>query len=175
MDFGIKIEAGEFPYTLTTVITIVPRYILINKLPFSLKLSQYNHRQNIILQPEEELTYHFKDGTRPIDKKIIIGDAVEETKSMSKPFYTEDLADFELPYHTDIKKDKMDPQWHDPTESNNFTQTIRVSVTSQDDATLFIILQTPKNPEYTIKNATMDYVTVLVKGTDTYFYSYCQN
>ncbi len=178
LDFGIKIATGDAPFTLTTVITIVPRYILINKLPYSIKVSQYNYLQNIVLQPDERYCYCFKNALIPVDKKLVIGDAAVQPAAaaagqsvpVSKPFYAEDLADFQLPYKSSVSRplraDEM-PDWHDPTEGNHFTRTVRVSVTSQDDATLFMLFQTPKQPEYTIKNATLDYVTVLIKGTTT--------
>lgn len=41
LQFGITISQGLYPYTNTTVVTIVPRYVLINKLEHPLLVKQY--------------------------------------------------------------------------------------------------------------------------------------
>jgi hypothetical protein len=41
LQFGISITQGVFPYSSTTIITVVPRYVLVNKLKFDLIVRQY--------------------------------------------------------------------------------------------------------------------------------------
>ena len=153
---------------LTTVITIVPRYILINKLPFKIRVSQFKANEEIILEPGQRQWYNFKNTKKQADKKLTIGDEIGA--SMSAPFFLEDLDDFQLPYKTKVESNSEESNWYEPTKENKMTRCVRVRITSQDNATIFIYFQNPEMPEYSISNATTDYVRVRIKDKNEYFY-----
>lgn len=148
---------------LTTVITLVPRYILINKLPCQLRVSQFNSTQSITLDPNQRVAYNFKTPVNQLDKKIVIGDAADKELPMSRPFLLEDIADFQIPYRSQAVEN---PKWHEPKGDNASTRCVRVVVTSQDEATLFAYFQEPEMPEYTINNGTMEFIHVELKDTE---------
>lgn len=168
MDYGITIAMGTSPFTLTSVVTIVPRYILVNKLPFSIRVGQSGHKDRVLLKPSEKLCYNFKKSTKPADKKLVIGDIpypeLDEELPFSYPFCLEDIGDFQVSYKCFTGKDKGSPQWYEPSARNKYMRSVHVSVASQDDASLFIVFQAPAMPEYTITNSTLDAVKVLSKG-----------
>jgi len=160
---------GSSPFTLTTVITIVPRYILVNKLPFTIRIGQHMEDNKISLGSNKRLCYNFKKETEPADKKITIGDipwaGIKEDLEFSCPFLLEDIGDFQIVYKCLTGKDKSNPKWYEPSTSNNYMRSIHVSIVSQDEATLFVFFQMPEMPEYSITNNTLDEVRVRVKGT----------
>lgn len=148
------------------MITIVPRYILINKLPYPIRVSQFNANENIVLEPGQRSWYNFKNAKKQTDKKLTIGDFLEDGDSpMSAPFLVEDLDDFQLPYKSVAAGANTggEPSWFEPSEANNMMKCVRVVVTTQDDASLFVYFQNPEMPEYSINNATTDYVIVRLK------------
>ena len=167
----MTIGTGNGRFVLTTVITIIPRYILVNKLPFNLRVSQFKCNEEIIMEPGSRIRYNFEKPTKPSNKKIVIGDSLQEnelsdtSQFLSLPFFLDDIADFQIPYKSQYIIDSENPLWHEPSKKNKGTRCVRVIVTSQDDATLFIYFQTPNLPEYTINNATMETVTISVKDS----------
>ena len=57
--------------------------------------------------------------------------------------------------------------WHEPSKLNNFRQYLKVTVTSEDEATIYIILTKPTMPEYRVNNYTfrnIDFYMDKIKG-----------
>ena len=80
------------------------------------------------------------------------------------PFLLEDIADFQIPYKSQPIKST---RWFDPRKDNQSTRCVRVIITSQDEATLFIYFQEPEMPEYTINNGTMEFIQVILDDTNS--------
>ena len=97
---------------LTTVITIVPRYVLINQLPFKISFSQFNAKENLSLGPDERIWYNFKDFKKPTDKKLIIADFADNNNDcvFSEPFFVEDIDDFQIPYKASIEEEEEEEE-----------------------------------------------------------------
>ena len=154
---------------LTTVITIVPRFILINQLPFKIRFSQFNAKENLSLNPNERVWYNFKDYKKLTDKKLIIGDFVNDndTRVFSEPFFLEDIDDFQISYKAKIESNSENPKWYEPTKENNMMRCVRVIITSQDDASIFIYFKNPTMPEYSILNETTKNLIITIKGPNT--------
>ena len=137
---------------LTTVITIVPRYILINQLPFKISFSQFNAKENLSLEPDERVWYNFKNIKKPTDKKLTIADFADNSDAcvFSEPFFVEDIDDFQIPYKASKPSNNENPKWYEPTQENNIICCVRVIISSHDYENIFIYFQIPSMPEYTI-------------------------
>jgi hypothetical protein len=145
--------------------------MLVNKLPFKIRVSQFRANEKIILEPGQRRWYNFKNAKKQVDKKLTIGNGIEEAETpMSAPFFLEDLNDFQLSYKSVVESNSEEPTWYEPRKENDMTRCVRVIITSQDDATLFIYFQNPEIPEYSVTNATTDYVTVKIKDKKEYFH-----
>ena len=143
MNFGIKIESGEVPYNLTTVVSIVPRFIITNKLPFPINVTQYkSQEQNILIQPNQNICYNFRKVLNITDKKLCVREA-KEGVSYSNPFFIEDLDDFQVPFKVPKEFSQEKGEWFEPTEQNGSHKSVRVSISSEDHATLFIAFSLP--------------------------------
>jgi hypothetical protein len=57
------------------------------------------------------------------------------------------------------------PRWFEPCEANGFRRYFKVAITSNDEATIFIILTKPVMPEYSINNFTDREVSFYQKDT----------
>ena len=72
LQFGISISQGPYPYTNTTVVTIVPRYVLVNKLEHPLLVKQHldsyvKDHKPLFLSNEQgcnEMQIHFKKNVK---------------------------------------------------------------------------------------------------------------
>lgn len=61
-------------------------------------------------------------------------------------------------------KNRYKTRWCDPNELNHFRRFIKVSVTAEDEATIFVVLTRPNMPEYSINNYTFQQVHFRQKG-----------
>ena len=115
---------------------------MVNKLPFPLLVSQFNSQQKaLVLPPDKRICYNFENATKHGEKKVVIG---EVEKKVSQPFFVEDIDDFQLPYKAEIGGgEKQTKEWHEPGEHNGYYRCVRITVTSKDDATIFVFFQTP--------------------------------
>ena len=88
------------------------------------------------------------------------------------------MEDFQISFKADIKteeenvvddesKEDIDDEvrWNEPSHINEMRRFIRVIVTSEDEATIFIILWDPNLPEYRINNLSDKEITVYQEGT----------
>ena len=151
LEFGVKIISGAQPFSLTTLIIIVPRYIFVNLLPYPISITQFISDQEIELQPKQEIVFHYHKVTKPSDKKIIIGDLpkirqknLDNSVSWSYPFSIDDIDDFEIPYQSNATEAIYSKEWYYPTEETKYRKCVRVSISSTDHATLFIAFSLPR-------------------------------
>ena len=118
---------------------------MVNKLPYPLMVCQYGSKtQELVLHPDQKICYNFERAEEESDKKIAIGDfgGGKEEQKMSRPFLIEDIDDFQVMYHSDFWHPSW-TGWNEPNKENEFHRCVRISVTSKDDATLFICFQIP--------------------------------
>lgn len=100
---------------------------------------------------------------------FVDGGVSSSDDSWSSPFSIDDVGDFQVEFSSNMSKvNKKAPlshlsmntsgrivrAWHMPNENNYFKRLLRVIVTTQDDATIFIKICKPKFPEYYIYNDT---------------------
>lgn len=81
LQFGISISQGSSPFDASVIVTIVPRYILINKLEHPLIVSQYTTKQegqsmeltNEDDENQNQQEFHFNHpGTGSIENQLIV-------------------------------------------------------------------------------------------------------
>lgn len=58
-------------------------------------------------------------------------------------------------------------RWHEPSQLNHFRRFIKVSITSKDEATIFIVFTKPNMPEFRINNYTDRKVHFYQEGVKT--------
>ena len=79
---------------------------------------------------------------------------LDESKDhWSSPFSIEDVDDFQIGVKAEQQQSK-EPQWYEPSPQNKYQRYVRVVVTSQDEATILVVLSNPLSPEYEIVNNT---------------------
>ena len=79
-----------------------------------------------------------------------------DEESKDKPFEEDEVYDSVLDQNAKIK-------WHEPSKLTQFRKFIRVIVTTQDEATMFIMMWDPNMPEYRINNRTNKKILVYQK------------
>ena len=75
-----------------------------------------------------------------------------EDDKWSAPFEIENIEDFQVCLK--CVKGHKSKDWSQPQEANNFHRYVRISISTENDATLFICFLRPKFPEYYIYNST---------------------
>jgi hypothetical protein len=61
----------------------------------------------------------------------------------------------------------VDSKWHSPSQFNNFRRYVKVSITSEDEATIYIVFTQPSMPEFRLNNFTfkkIDFYQASIKG-----------
>ena len=163
------IENGSAPFSRTKFIKIVPRYILLNNLHEAIIFKQKNHTRQYVLEPQAKQIYNFEDKN---DKDCFLmvrqKDDDESNTTIpnhpagnenmwSSPFSIEDIEDFQISFPSPDQRMSASTafvKWYLPSSTNYHQRFIRVSINTQDDATIFIIFNNPKFPEYLIYNNT---------------------
>eukprot|EP01132_Coremiostelium_polycephalum_P004812 gene4812-5998_t len=135
-------------YYKTKHITIVPKYVLINNLPFRIYYQQTDSSifKNYYVEPSESLPFHFLE--RTLAKKISIKLSPEHhwsgsfTVSKSTSFHLR----LQLPNTGDSKKDRY-------KDSNTYLPLVQII---SDKGTLFIVFNSESKdcPPYRIENLT---------------------
>lgn len=66
-----------------------------------------------------------------------------------------------------VSNQYVSSKWHSPSELNNFRRYIKVSITSEDEATIYIVFTQPSMPEFRLNNYTLkkiDFYQSTIKG-----------
>ncbi|EGW35577.1 uncharacterized protein SPAPADRAFT_131526 [Spathaspora passalidarum NRRL Y-27907] len=88
VNLGVSIQEGEGKYNLTKVVTIAPRYVLINKVEETLQIVENGTTKQITVQPGESLPLY---GLRSLEKKNILVKFTHGSKSWSPPFCIDEV------------------------------------------------------------------------------------
>lgn len=180
LQFGISITQAPAPYNKTILLTVAPRYIIVNMLDYPVLIQQFaqESKQNIapslisqhIKMNQQELhlqrvpqsckTPNHITFTCILDRNRIPPALNEKGigKYWARPFSIETLNDFQ----TKMQLHPFDPaknatgQWYQPSEYNSMTQISRISIIPSDEQSscFFVILSNPIVEEYVIKNKT---------------------
>lgn len=167
---GIRIEIAPHPMIKTSIIHLMPRFIILNTLEFPIYIRQF-HREKIgsVIQLNVSSTQSFQIEHYRNTKMIQIS---ADGEKWSSPFNIENLEDFQVRFPAlpsqylnenegsgiDVFKNlltkKTEEDWYKPTKRNHFMHYVRVCIMTEDEATLFINFVRPKEPEFSIWNNT---------------------
>lgn len=127
LECGVMIEQGPTPFNKTTIVTVVPRYIIVNQLEGSLVVKQRCHGSKQLLLKEQAQSYNFQTrGERMImirqvhkeeDARLALGgklfeDLGSDDHFWSSPFSIDDIDDFQVSFPTDAASEEAD--WYLP-------------------------------------------------------------
>ena len=148
----------------------MPRFILLNKLPYPIIISQCEIPfKKQVLEPYSKICYNFHNDSPMANKKMIIRDFAPPPEQVnphwSSLFYIEDIDDFLLPFESNIPLTKDGIEWYEPKKANNNFKCIRVSIFSKDEATLYVMFSTPNSPDFIVRNETEEDVIVETAAT----------
>ena len=130
LDVGISIPTSWY-FTDSLLITIVPRFLLINKLGLDIEYIQYNNKiskekndenklfEKKVLKNNEDVNLNLLKANKNMKKMIRI--KLENSKEFSTPFDLEDMGDTDLKIEIDEKmaKSLKDKIWYDLEEEKN--------------------------------------------------------
>lgn len=98
----------------------------------------------------------FEDFQISVQSKV---ESAEEESKQAAIQETDEIAE------ADIQDRNKESKWYEPSQLNHFRRFIRVIVTTQDEATLFVMLCNPNMPEYRVNNFTNKKVTIYQKDS----------
>ena len=192
LNFGVVITTWSNPYSRTKVISIVPRYVIVNNTKQTIIVAQDHHKaaNQIRIGPKDKKTYHFEmkgsknnfikirewgDNEYSVAKTIPYNEIPSE--NWSSKFSIDDLEDFQVSFSASIRTDEEnvsdedednaneEAKWNEPSYINGMRRYVRVIITSEDEASIFIILWDPNMPEYRINNLTNNEITIYQENT----------
>jgi vacuolar protein sorting-associated protein 13A/C len=145
VEFGILITEAAYPLVKTKLVQLLPRFILNNSLDSPIYVRQFEQTRVITIQAKTKQVLNL---TEPTAKRSI--QISEDSKSWSSPFNIEEVEDFVMK----VTSSARGTEWHEPGPHNYFQRFLRLAVSTQNDATLFINVLTPSDPEFMISNLT---------------------
>jgi hypothetical protein len=171
VQLGVRIQAAPAPLMKSSIIHIVPRFIVLNHLGYPIHVRQYipdrESSKRVMLEDSESVAYQLDDFN--LRKSIQVS---ADGTQWSSPFDIEKFEDFQIRFPglpdqyipkyeykgLDVLKKLLGKNikndWYKPQELNNYTHFARVCVISEDEATIFINLVSPKDPEFVVCNMT---------------------
>jgi hypothetical protein len=177
LDIGIRVSQLSTQFYKTKAITLSPRYIITNtcKRPIIVSQSLDSCQKQFYLEKDQETIYYFEHKNDENYLMLRQAQEDEETQELimdkdkvdidlwSCNFDIGNVADFQISFLS-FETDKKKPKWYDPQKVNGYRRTVRVIVTTKDEASLFIILSDPRKPEFRIRNVTKEDIGYKQKG-----------
>lgn len=159
---GVVMQNAPPPLIMTKIVYIVPRFILHNALPFSVIIKQVGCQHTTVIQPGAKIPLLLEDPSQP---RVVTLSTDEE--HWSAGINVENIEDFQIKVQGAAVTDR-EPRWYEPTHSNYCMHFVRIVVISEDDATIFINLLTPRDPEFQVLNLTPHVLSVRQLGAPEY-------
>lgn len=144
-EFGILISDAQYPLVKTKLVQLVPRFIFNNTLSTPIYVRQFKQTRFLKIEAGQKFVLNLTDPTA--ERCIQLS---EDNKSWSSAFNIEEVEDFVMK----VTSSSRGSGWNEPGIHNYFQRFYRLAVTTQNDATLFINLLTPSDPEFMISNLT---------------------
>lgn len=163
---GLHISQNEIGKSNGKIIKFLPRYVVSNQLGIPIYLRQFSKKQifrEIMLGTDHleylNLTNYQTSSAVQISENLI---------DWSNPFPVNNIDDFQIKFRAAEKEKphrknlfEIDRHWYLPSHKNNFYYYVRVTVYTDNQASLNILLRNPEVPDYKILNNTS--VPLLVK------------
>eukprot|EP00347_Sterkiella_histriomuscorum_P017164 403350423 len=169
LELGVVIQTAPSPFNKTTLISVVPRFLIINQLGHPVVIKQRGCSSQVLMI-NQQMPYNFEKNLNrqimirqppnmelkqfSIQKRLFQDQADDELQFWSQPFSIDDVEDFQISYPgQDIQEHHYD-DWYMPKPENYYQRFVRVLVTTQNEASILIVLTNPVYPEYEIVNKT---------------------
>jgi hypothetical protein len=159
---GVVMYNAPPPLLKTKIVYIVPRFILHNTLRFPLYLRQMGINSPVVVEAGAKLPLVLDDPAQP---RLI--QVSTDQEYWSAGINVETIEDFQVKVRSSAVEDR-EPRWYEPSDKNYFMQFIRVVIISEDDATIFINLLCPRDPEFQILNLSHHHLTFRQLGHPEY-------
>ena len=103
-----------------------------------------------------------KDEEQQVQRtKSVFSDLANDESFWSSPFSIDELDDFQVSYPGHGMPERQhEHKWYLPSYRNGHKRFVRVIVTTQNDATILVVLTNPQVPDYEIQNKTNDAIEV---------------
>ncbi|OMJ78893.1 hypothetical protein SteCoe_21205 [Stentor coeruleus] len=163
---GLHISQNNIGKSNGKMIKFLPRYVVSNQLGIPIYIRQFSKRHTFteeILQTDQlaylNLTNYQTSSAVQISENL---------KDWSNPFPVNNIDDFQIKFRAEEKEKphkknlfEIDRHWYLPSHKNNFYYYVRVTVYTDNQASLNILFRNPEVPDYKILNNTR--VPMLVK------------
>mmetsp|Transcript_31579 Transcript_31579/g.54701 ORF Transcript_31579/g.54701 Transcript_31579/m.54701 type:complete len:2374 (-) Transcript_31579:14-7135(-) len=151
VDLGVSLMEGYGACSLSKVIQVAPRFIVMNNLDIPMYFRPYRTSNITMLTPGE--TSSFTTPATPEPKALQLSD---DGHTWSESFHIEEIEDFVFK----VRSASSGAAWYEANPANYFHRFFRVTITTKNEATLLIVLSQPKEPEYVVSNRTHSHVSI---------------
>lgn len=159
---GVVMQNAPPPLIKTKIVYIVPRFIVHNTLPITVHVKQLHLPHTMIIEPGTKAPLQLEDPDQP---RLVQFSTDEEHWSVG--VNVENIEDFQIKIRC-IPSVGKSSKWYEPNDENYYNLFVRVVVISEDDATIFINLLLPRDPEFQVLNLTSHTVSVRQNGLPEY-------
>jgi len=166
VQLGVKLQNAPWPLIKSVVVTIQPRFLLTNYLDLPLYMRQYEREYISTLQSKETAPYQLENTK--------LGKAVQvscDQINWSSPFLLEDIDDLQIRFKSRVAEiggySETDVwAWCRASPANDYYHYVRVIISTEDEATLFVSFTHPIDPEYVVWNMTTADISVCQVGCE---------
>lgn len=159
VSLGLLIVAGTWPILESTIIHIYPRYVLRNAFDFPLFIRQRGLQEVISLPSGSALEYQLQNSL--LNRQIELS---SDSNCWSSPFSLDEIEDFQVRCLS--KATENEGKWWQSSAANGYMTYIRVVISTETEATLFLSFLPPTEAEIVINNESEEEVRVSQLGTD---------
>lgn len=160
VQLGVKLQNAPWPLIKSVIVTIQPRFLITNYLDFPLYLRQYEREHTSTLQSKETAPYQLENSK--------LGKAIQvscDQINWSSPFLLEDIDDLQIRFKSRVAEiggysEHDSRTWCRASPANSYYHYVRVIISTEDEATLFVSFTHPIDPEYVIWNMTIADISV---------------
>lgn len=151
IDLGVSLAEGYGACAMSKVIQVAPRFVLTNHLDTPIYFRSHTRAQVTCIPTGGSIAVSTLASS---DRKSI---QLSENGSMwSESFGIGEIEDFVFK----MRSAGQGQAWHEPNLQNFFHRFIRVTITTHNEATILIVLSTPKEPEFVVSNQTFEIIAL---------------
>ena len=99
------------------------------------------------------------------ESNLLLNKSKIKEHEWSQSFKISDIADFQIATEGGVEESKDGEKWYLPVKYNGYKRFIRVMVTTQDEATLFIVFSDPYKPDCIVRNLTNEKIEISQRKT----------
>ncbi|OMJ86004.1 hypothetical protein SteCoe_12572 [Stentor coeruleus] len=149
---GVQILSSPLPLVKSKLIVISPRFTVSNRTSRNLYIRQLIDGKpgNIVTRiVGENMPYQLENSYQ--SKVVQIS---TNSKHWSNGFNLEEITDFQVSLESLVEERLNSTQWYLPNNTNDYRTFVQVSISSEDQSTISLLIRDPSHPEFTIANNT---------------------